>query len=99
MFQTLGNLAVSPRAGLLFLDWESGMALQLTGTARIVWDEQAVAVRPSAERLVEFRRRRRARAAAGAPARYSLIEPHRLNPPVNRQGDDHGTRMAAGTTQ
>ncbi|MGW1068015.1 pyridoxamine 5'-phosphate oxidase family protein [Streptomyces aureus] len=34
MFLSLGNLTEDPRAGLLFLDWTSGTALQLTGTAR-----------------------------------------------------------------
>ncbi|MEX1657138.1 pyridoxamine 5'-phosphate oxidase family protein [Streptomyces pseudovenezuelae] len=33
MFLTLGNLAADPRAGLLFLDWTTGTALQLTGEA------------------------------------------------------------------
>src|ERR1035438_1713588 len=54
MFQTLGNLTVDPRAGLLFLDWDTGTALQLTGDAQIVWDQDAVRSRPGAERLVEF---------------------------------------------
>ena len=53
MFQTLGNLTINPRAGLLFVDWETGSTLQLTGRAQIVWDAQAVAPRPGAERLVE----------------------------------------------
>lgn len=34
MFLTLGNLRSEPRAGLLFLDWRTGAALQLTGEAR-----------------------------------------------------------------
>ncbi|MET9883661.1 pyridoxamine 5'-phosphate oxidase family protein [Streptomyces sp. NPDC006430] len=34
MFLTLGNLAVDPRAGLLFPDWEGGAVLQLSGRAR-----------------------------------------------------------------
>ncbi|GAA1922816.1 pyridoxamine 5'-phosphate oxidase family protein [Streptomyces durmitorensis] len=34
MFLSLGNLTTDPRAGLLFLDWVTGMTLQLTGTAR-----------------------------------------------------------------
>ncbi|MFG2496944.1 pyridoxamine 5'-phosphate oxidase family protein [Streptomyces sp. NPDC048441] len=34
MFLSLGNLAADPRAGLLFLDWVTGVTLQLTGTAR-----------------------------------------------------------------
>jgi uncharacterized protein len=35
MFNTLGNLAVDPRAGLLFVDFETGASLQLTGTATL----------------------------------------------------------------
>jgi predicted pyridoxine 5'-phosphate oxidase superfamily flavin-nucleotide-binding protein len=54
MFQTLGNLEIDPRAGLLFLDWESGLALQLTGRAEIVWDEDVIAAYPGAERVVTF---------------------------------------------
>ncbi|MEU6593415.1 pyridoxamine 5'-phosphate oxidase family protein [Streptomyces sp. NPDC046881] len=34
MFLSLGNLHADPRAGLLFLDWETGSTLQLTGEAR-----------------------------------------------------------------
>jgi predicted pyridoxine 5'-phosphate oxidase superfamily flavin-nucleotide-binding protein len=37
MFQTLGNIASNPRAGLLFLDFDSGGTLHLTGAARTVW--------------------------------------------------------------
>jgi predicted pyridoxine 5'-phosphate oxidase superfamily flavin-nucleotide-binding protein len=82
MFQTLGNLVVNPRAGLLFIDWDSGTALQLTGEARVVWDEEAVAARPGAERLVEFTVQAVHEHERVLPARFSLIEPHRLNPPV-----------------
>lgn len=45
MFNTLGNIAVNPRAGLLFVDFESGATLQLQGRARVLGD---------AERAVEF---------------------------------------------
>jgi predicted pyridoxine 5'-phosphate oxidase superfamily flavin-nucleotide-binding protein len=38
MFNTLGNIAVHPRAGLLVPDFSTGGALQLTGTAAIEWD-------------------------------------------------------------
>src|SRR5215472_8871938 len=53
MFQTLGNLTVDPRVGLLFLDWSTGAALQITGRAAIVWDPDQVARYPGAERLVD----------------------------------------------
>jgi predicted pyridoxine 5'-phosphate oxidase superfamily flavin-nucleotide-binding protein len=55
MFNTLGNIAVNPNAGLLFLDFERGGTLQLTGEARIVWDVKRAASFARAERVVEFR--------------------------------------------
>jgi hypothetical protein len=54
MFNTLGNLAVDPRAGLLFVDFDRGNTLQLTGRATIVWDGSELAGFPGAQRLVEF---------------------------------------------
>jgi hypothetical protein len=38
MFNTLGNFAVNPRAGLVIPDFESGRTLQLTGRAAVLWD-------------------------------------------------------------
>jgi predicted pyridoxine 5'-phosphate oxidase superfamily flavin-nucleotide-binding protein len=35
MFNTLGNIAANPSAGLLFLDFERGDTLQITGEARV----------------------------------------------------------------
>jgi hypothetical protein len=35
MFQTLGNISTDPRVGLLFVEFDSGTTLQLTGRARI----------------------------------------------------------------
>jgi uncharacterized protein len=37
MFNTLGNLEVSPSAALLFIDFETGGTLHLAGTARTRW--------------------------------------------------------------
>jgi uncharacterized protein len=54
MFNTLGNLAADPRAGLLLVDFEHGGTLQLSGRARIEWDRSAVAAYEGAERLVEL---------------------------------------------
>jgi uncharacterized protein len=50
-FNTLGNLMVNPRAGLLFADFASGDLLQLSGTTTIVWDGPALAAFAGAERL------------------------------------------------
>lgn len=54
LFNTLGNLAVNPRAGLLFIDFEGGRALALTGTAQVDWDVADVRTTPAAERTVSF---------------------------------------------
>jgi hypothetical protein len=54
MFQSLGNLSVYPKAGLLFLEFETGSTLQLTGTAEIIWDKEQTLKVPGARRLVRF---------------------------------------------
>lgn len=55
MFNTLGNIAADPRAGLLFVDFESGDVLQLTGRAQIVWDwDRNDPAWRDAQRLVSF---------------------------------------------
>ncbi len=53
MFNTLGNICENPQIGLLFLDFEHGGMLQLSGTAKIIWDRDRAAAFPGAERLVE----------------------------------------------
>lgn len=53
-FQTLGNLTLNPASGLLFLDFESGSTLQLTGRAEILWNDSRMAEFPGARRLVRF---------------------------------------------
>jgi len=74
MFQTLGNITVQPRAGLLFVDWETGATVQLTGRAEVVWEGEGRHVEFAID---EVRERERA-----MPARWQLIELSRLNPPV-----------------
>lgn len=50
-FNTLGNLTSNARAGLLFVDFDRGDLLQITGTADIVWDGPEVQAFRGAERL------------------------------------------------
>ena len=51
-FNTLGNLVVDPLVGLLFVDFETGGLLQLSGRARIEWDGASLEDFPGARRLV-----------------------------------------------
>jgi hypothetical protein len=54
MFNTLGNIVSRPQTGLLFVDFQSGGALQLSGNGRILWDDPRMKQFEGARRLVEF---------------------------------------------
>ena len=55
-FNTLGNIWLDPHCGLLFLDFDSGDALQLTGRAEIVWEvAQSAPQHLGAQRLIRLR--------------------------------------------
>jgi len=50
-FNTLGNLLLNPRAGLLFIDFSTGDLLQLSGTTELLLEGQEVQAFQGAERL------------------------------------------------
>jgi len=54
MFNSLGNLSVYPKAGLVFPDFESGATLQLSGSTKILWDDKRVGEFPGARRLISY---------------------------------------------
>ena len=80
MFQTLGNIASNSQAGLLFIDFESGSTLQLTGKARIIWDRERTARFPGAERLVEFDLEEAIEIAGASPLGWRFMGHSPLNP-------------------
>ena len=53
-FNTIGNLEMNPYAGLLFLNFESGDLLYLTGVAEVIWSETEIRTYAGAERLIRF---------------------------------------------
>jgi uncharacterized protein len=53
-FNTLGNLQVNPRAGLLFPDFSSGDVLMLRSRATVIWDGEEVRSFEGAQRLLRF---------------------------------------------
>jgi uncharacterized protein len=73
MFNTLGNLLGHPRAGLLFVDFDRGNLLQLTGRARLLWEPET-AVRVAIEEVRDT--------PGGSPLRFELVEPSPANPPL-----------------
>jgi hypothetical protein len=70
MYMSLGNLVANPRIGLLFLDFETGDTLQLTGAAELELEPRAVHV--TVERAV--------RTPGALPYRWVLLERSRFNP-------------------
>ena len=54
MFNTLGNLEVNPRAGIVCADFNTGDILSLTGSAHAIWDGPELAAFAGAERLLSF---------------------------------------------
>jgi len=54
LFNTLGNLEVDARAGLLFIDFQSGGMLHIIGRTRICWDVPETMLSAGIERLIFF---------------------------------------------
>jgi predicted pyridoxine 5'-phosphate oxidase superfamily flavin-nucleotide-binding protein len=82
MYMTLGNVAANPRAGLLFLDWERGDTLQLSGRATVDWSPERAAAVPGAQRMVDFEVEAVIHAPGALPLRWVLEERSRFNPPA-----------------
>ena len=53
-FNTLGNLALDPRAGLVFVDFEQGDVLHVAGVAEVVWQGEELARFEGAQRLLKL---------------------------------------------
>ncbi|WP_224240305.1 pyridoxamine 5'-phosphate oxidase family protein [Hyalangium gracile] len=75
MFNTLGNLVLNPRAGLLFVDFTTGGTLSLNGEAEIVWGGPEVEAFEGAERLVRFRVTEGTWIDHAVPLRWSPAQP------------------------
>jgi predicted pyridoxine 5'-phosphate oxidase superfamily flavin-nucleotide-binding protein len=70
LFNTLGNIAINPKAGLLFIDFERGDLLYLACDAEIIWDQMQIEAFKGAERLLRFRVREAKRVDASLPLRW-----------------------------
>ena len=70
-FNTLGNLALNPRAGLLFPDFDRGHLLQVAATAEAIWDGEELASHAGAQRLLRFRVAATTNSENSMPLRWS----------------------------
>lgn len=80
MFQTFGNLAINPNAGLLFINFEQGHTLQLTGKAQLIWDVNRLSAFAGAQRLVEFDIEQVLETKNATPMRWRFGEYSPVNP-------------------
>ena len=54
IYNTIGNLAVNPRAGLLVPDFSTGDLVSMTGHADVIWDGPQVEAFQGAQRLIRL---------------------------------------------
>lgn len=80
MFQTLGNIEDNGKAGLLFVDFESGTSLQMTGSAEIIWDQREFLDLPGANRAVRFSLEKVLETEGAFPAGWRFIGYSPVNP-------------------
>lgn len=73
-FNTLGNIALNPRAGLVIPDFATGGLLQMTGEAELLFDQPGREPFEGAERYWRFRPRRIVWRADALPIRYDFAE-------------------------
>jgi predicted pyridoxine 5'-phosphate oxidase superfamily flavin-nucleotide-binding protein len=71
LFNTIGNLEAYPFGGVLFVDFESGDLLSLTGEAEVLWDSPMIAAFAGAERIVRLRVSAGVRIEQAMPLRWS----------------------------
>lgn len=84
MFNTLGNLQVDARAGLLFIG-DNGDTLQLSGRARVRFEPELAARFAGAERVVELQIERVVEIVGASPLRGEWIEASPFNPTSSNQ--------------
>ncbi|MBK1670486.1 hypothetical protein CKO28_20895 [Rhodovibrio sodomensis] len=73
-FNTLGNLVEDPRAGITFVDFESGDLLQLTGDVEIIWDGPEVRAFKGAQRAWRLRIEGGVRLSQAVPLRSTYLD-------------------------
>lgn len=80
MFNTLGNISGYPQTGLLFVDFERGSTLQLTGKATVIWDKGRAQGFPGAQCLVEFQCKELIEVQSIIPLRWNPPDYSPFNP-------------------
>ncbi len=81
LYNTLGNFVSNPRAGLLFIDFEAGSTLQLTGTPNVRWELDRQDDRTGGTgRYWDFTVERWLQRTLPAPIEWTLVDYSSFNP-------------------
>ena len=73
-FNTLGNFLLNPRAGLVFVDADTGDLLQMTGRSEVFLDAPEIPAFVGAERMWRFTPEHIVHRPAGLPLRWTRVE-------------------------
>ncbi len=73
-YNTLGNIVKNPNAGFLFIDFDAGDILTMTGKAHVIWDGPEVDAFDGAQRLVQFEAAEVRRIKGGFANKSAFIE-------------------------
>ncbi|MEP1740506.1 MAG: FAD-binding oxidoreductase [Kangiellaceae bacterium] len=73
-FNTFGNIELNGKAGLLFIDFQTGDILTLTGEARVDWESDDIAFFEGAQRLLRFKLTKGYLIKKAIPANWSKPE-------------------------
>lgn len=82
-FNTIGNIVLNPKVGLLFPDFETGDLLQIEGEAHIIWEGPEVLAIEGAQRLVTVIITKSRRIANAIPANWHF---HDYSPSLQTTG-------------
>ena len=82
-FNTIGNILLNPKAGFLFVDFDNGDLVYMTGQAEIVWDGEEVDTFAGAEHLIRFRAEKVIRVEGSLPLRFNF---GKYSPMLERTG-------------
>lgn len=98
-FNTLGNILLNGRAGLLFVDYATGDVLQMTGTAEVIFDSPEIAAFQGAERLWTFRARTIVRRRGALALRWTVRqEPWSPSSLMTGDWDEAARRLRAAAS-
>jgi len=83
LFNTVGNLLLNPKAGFLFVDFEKGDLVYMTGEAQVEWEGEQLRAFAGAERLISFRAEEIIRVDGRLPLRFRFGD---FSPTLDRTG-------------